>query len=87
MREGRDFTTPAELAVKLKPQSTRWLQRGLGEELAACVVAEMSWLEMSGYPPGGTGRDTQPAWRAELWQEYLYQMRLAEMSALPPVGL
>lgn len=87
LREGRDFTNAAELAERLAKRAGEWVRRSAGEELTACALRELYWLERFGGLPGGVSWDNQPAWRVELWEEFLVERERSMAAAMSMGGL
>jgi len=68
LREGRDFTTPDELALTTVAAAERQCPAPEDALLAEAVLRELDWLRWSGELPGGVSWDEQPAWRVELYE-------------------
>ena len=82
LREGRDFSSPQELARRTQVAPLRCLPQPTGLALAAAVLREVLWMLWTGSPPGGVPWDEQPAWRAELCEAFLIEWeRTAALNA------
>ena len=82
LREGRDFSSPQELARSAHAASPKSLHEPVGLALAAAVLREILWMLWTGSPPGGVPWDEQPAWRAELCEAFFIEWeRAAALSA------
>jgi len=71
LREGRDFTSPEELARDRKAARPTRCEAPAGAELVGAALREVQWVLWCGMLPGGVAWDQQPAWRAGLWEAFL----------------